>query len=313
MLDVAIGILLLFLVSSLLASAVVETVGGFLHRRSKNLWDTIDLMLGRAELGDDGERLVDLLYRQPFVTALVRPTDRRYYEGPGGAPVRGAVAGGGELDDAQRKRRFYGPQHLPARDFADSLIEVLRPGGTADTAADDLLTDLDRLPDGTPLKTQLRAVVGAAGGTLAEVRAGIEGWYEGHMTAVSAWYRRQTRWFLFAAGMLMAVVLNIDAVHAATTLYRDEEVRAAVVEAAGQVAATECDSDDDGAIVACVRDEVGSSVELPIGWGADTDTSSGAWALRVVGWLGVAGSVTIGAPFWFDLLRRALALRGDRD
>ena len=50
------------------------------------------------------------------------------------------------------------------------------------------------------------------------------------MATASAWYRKQTRWFLFLAGIVLAGALNVDAVHAATTLYRDDQARAAVGE-----------------------------------------------------------------------------------
>ena len=49
-------------------------------------------------------------------------------------------------------------------------------------------------------------------------------------------------------------------------------------------------------------------MNLPIGW-SDLNGSAGAWAMRILGWVLVAGAVTLGAPFWFDLLRRALAHR----
>ena len=48
------------------------------------------------------------------------------------------------------------------------------------------------------------------------------------------------------------------------------------------------------------------SVAFPVGW-QGVDTSFGDWVLRVLGWLFVATAVTLGAPFWFDLLGRALA------
>lgn len=157
------------------------------------------------------------------------------------------------------------------------------------------------------------------------------------MTAASRWYRKQTRWFLFLAGLVMAFSLNVDAVHATTTLYRDEGVRDSLVGIAEQVGTIECPADDadepatsdappttdapvptdssdgdDGAAsaefsLACLRDNIGESLAFPIGWNDTVDTSAGGWVLRVVGWLLVAGAVTLGAPFWFDLLGRALA------
>ena len=73
--DVAIGMFLLFFVASLLASAVVEAIGGFLHRRQKHLWDSLDLLLGNTSIADDVavRRIVNDVYQQPFITGLVRP------------------------------------------------------------------------------------------------------------------------------------------------------------------------------------------------------------------------------------------------
>ena len=64
-LDVAIGMLLLFLVASLVASAIVEAIGGFLHRRSKHLWDTLDLLLGNTSSVDGGtQSIVERIYAE---------------------------------------------------------------------------------------------------------------------------------------------------------------------------------------------------------------------------------------------------------
>jgi len=60
------------------------------------------------------------------------------------------------------------------------------------------------------------------------------------------------------------------------------------------------------------RRSIACVMSLPVGW-SDVDRTTGAWTLRVLGWLLVAGAVTVGAPFWFDLLRRALAHRKATD
>lgn len=311
MLDVAIGVLMVFLVTSLLASAIVETVGGFFHRRSKNLWDTIDLMLGEAkkEDRDDASKLVDLIYRQPFVTKLVQPKAQRFYPDTAGATVAArdvrAVKPG--LDPAERKRRFHGPQHIEPRAFAKAFIEAIEPGGNIDADVVKLKAAVERLPG--PVRTTVGSVLAEAGDRFVDARDAIADWYETHMGAVSTWYRRQTRYFLFAAGLAIAIVGNIDAVVTARTLYRDEAVREAVVAQAEAITQAEC-SEQEGseAQLDCLRDEVGGTVGLPIGW-SDLDGSLGAWGLRILGWVVVAGAVTLGAPFWFDLLGRALAHR----
>jgi len=308
-LDVAIGVLLLFLVVSLLGSAVVEAVGGFFHRRSKNLWDTIDLMLGQATIKETGEKLVDRIYRQPFVTTLVQPKAQRLYpktleEGARTRDVRSFKSG---LEPDVRKRRFHGPQHLGSEAFASSFIEAIKPDGSVEQSVAKLKSAVADLPDA--ISKPIGALLVEVGDDFVAARDRIERWYDDHMTAVSVWYRRQTRYFLFVAGLVVAVLGNIDPFAATKTLYRDEAVRESVLEQAERIGGTDCEANEQAdARIECLRDELGGSVALPIGW-SGIDHSAGSWILRVVGWVVAAGAVTIGAPFWFDLLRRALAHR----
>ena len=316
MIDVGIGVILLFLVAALLASAVVETVGGFFHRRSKNLWDTIDLMLGKAKLGDGNEArlLVDTIYKQPFVTKLVQPKAQPFYPTNGASTkaspgsVRSLKPG---LDDGERKRRFHGPQHIDAKDFANAFIAAVAPGGGVDVTIAALALAIEPLPDA--VKQPLGAVLKGAGDDVLAARTAVETWYADHMQAVSVWYRRQTRYFLFCAGLVLAVVGNLDAVGLTRTLYRDKAVREAVVAEARTIEASTCSAKETATDkVTCLRNDLGGAVGLPVGWGG-LDRTAGAWVLRLFGWVLVAGAVTLGAPFWFDLLRRALAHRKGDD
>nr|MDP9465284.1 hypothetical protein [Actinomycetota bacterium] len=299
----------------LLASAIVEIVGGFFHRRSKNLWDTIDLMLGNAEIGedDDARKLVDRIYREPFVTKLVQPKAQALYpkEIGEGRTTPGLRSYKSALDASERKRRFHGPQNIAPQAFAKAFIEVIQPGGNVDTDVATLKAEIAKLPE--EISKPIGALLNDAGDDFVKARSRIEDWYETHMKSVSIWYRKQTRYFLFAAGLVIAVVGNVDAVGATKTLYRDQAVRESVLAQAGTIGRTECEVEvGANAQVDCLRGELGGAVSLPVGW-SDLDRTSGAWTLRIVGWLLIAGAVTVGAPFWFDLLRRALAHRKASD
>ena len=311
MFDVAIGATLLFLVSSLLASAIVETVGGFFHRRSKNLWDTIDLLLGKAEIGegDDVRKLVDQIYREPFVAKLVQPKAQLFYPKANEqeSPTPDPRSYKPDLSGNARKRRFHGPQYIGSEVFAKAFVEAVRPNGNVEANLANLKAEVAKLP--AAISKPVGALLAEAGDDFLGARKRIQDWYDAHMQAVSVWYRRQTRYFLFAAGLAIAVVGNVDAIGATSILYRDELVRESVLAQAVIVGQTECDDEEGGGVqVDCLRDELGGAVNLPIGW-SDLDGSPSAWATRILGWVLVAGAVTLGAPFWFDLLRRALAHR----
>ena len=280
-LDVAIGVIMLFLVASLLGSAIVETVGGFFHRRSKNLWDTIDLMLGEAGKGDGEERLVDRIYRQSYITTLIQPKAQRLYPKTlSGADSkvppdpRGLKPG---LDTNERKRRFYGPQHIAPEAFASAFIDAIRPGGNVEASVGELKEKVAELP--SAISEPVGALLADVGDDFVAARGRVERWYADHMQAVSVWYRRQTRYFLFAAGLAIAVVGNIDPALAATTLYRDEALREAVLQQAEAVGAAACDdASGSRAQIDCLQTELGGAVAFPVGW-SGVDQSFGAWTL----------------------------------
>ena len=50
----------------------------------------------------------------------------------------------------------------------------------------------------------------------------------------------------------------------------------------------------------------------PLGWTrGSVPLSTAAWAARITGWLITTGAVSLGAPFWFDVLNRFARPGGD--
>ena len=50
---------------------------------------------------------------------------------------------------------------------------------------------------------------------------------------------------------------------------------------------------------------------LPIGW-SDQQRDGVWWLLHILGWILTAALISVGAPFWFDLLSRLTAVRSPR-
>ena len=52
---------------------------------------------------------------------------------------------------------------------------------------------------------------------------------------------------------------------------------------------------------------------LPVGWDrADPRTipnNFGGWLIKIIGWLLTAIAISLGAPFWFDLLNKFMVVR----
>lgn len=294
--DVVVGIIFIFLVFSLMVSGVNEAIARLVEWRSRHLWRAI----GRMVEGGSQKLTTDLRPKAKTLAGDQRPdlsslslTDRLYVH-PLILQLEGRVA-----TDRSRLSR------IPSVDFARALIDLLVPNGEGRTSVEQVREGVLGLPADSPLRAPLLAVVSEAGDHLAHLQQGLGEWYDARMESLSRAYKRHVKWLLLAVGLVVASAFNVDALGAAERLYRDDALRAAVVQQAARVVEG-CEGNAD--IVTCTREQVedvDQAIRLPVGW-PDPD---GIDALEVVGWLLAGIALGQGAPFWFDLLRRAGRLR----
>lgn len=192
-----------------------------------------------------------------------------------------------------------------------------------------------------PSRTQARAGTDASLLTdeLSEFRARLERWFDSSMDRVSGWYKQRTQFVLFLIGLLAALVMNADSIRIAQALARDRALRESVVAVAQEQVKSNplpapqppAQSDDEAiqayaaalqqqlnTVSARIRDVEG--LGLPLGWEAAEFQTTGdtprAWyqwvilvVLKLLGLLSTAVAVSIGAPFWFDLLNKFMVVR----
>jgi hypothetical protein len=140
------------------------------------------------------------------------------------------------------------------------------------------------------------------------------------MDRVSGWYKRRTQIALTVIALIVTLLANADALQIGRSLWNDDAVRAAVV-AQAQQAVSKGQATPDGGKDASQAAETLSqqvsdvkSLELPLGWSTDPkdprwfDSGWGA-AGKVLGLITTTLALTLGAPFWFDLLGRVSRLR----
>jgi hypothetical protein len=213
----------------------------------------------------------------------------------------------------------------PAEHAAGSRITRFREAiPKAEDLAAELRVSVDRLSSGR-LREVLGGILTRTGSDLDRWREGIEAWFDDKMDRVSGWYGRRTRWWLFVYGILIVLVLNADSVLVARTLWGDATLRDAIVAHAGAVVASggtnePCEDPE------CVADRLEDvrALHLPLGW---PDLRVGEWgaegyrdevrvphdaaeaALKLFGLVATAGALTLGAPFWFDLLNKITNFR----
>jgi hypothetical protein len=267
-------------------SAINELIAGLLRLRARNLEE------GIARLLTD-EQLKERLFAHPLVKTLGQP--------------------GRTLADTGRK-----PSYLPANKFALALLDLVAPaattgGGKADEPTRAQVQQaIDTLPD--DLRRSLTLLWRQATGDLDQFRTQIEAWFNDAMERVSGWYRRRTRVILVVIGLGVAVVLNVSTVTVASGLWTNATLRAAVVAQASKAQLPPAaDEPPVEAAAKAVQQGVSSVAELglPMGWSKQARPAGSipAWAAALAGWLLTAAALSLGAPFWFDLLNKVTNLR----
>ena len=316
-LDVVIGLVFVFFVCSLAVSGINEFVRKLLNTRAKALWTAISRMLDPSEAAAQTEGISVRLDSAPIREQPIRRVDG----GGTGATSLAALLYDhpliGRLDPT-RLNQATRITHIPPTEFARALVDILTPeDDDGNKRWEQLGTEIRKLP--RPLRAQFLVLHEEAEGNVLAFRQAIEGWFNSSMDRVSEWYKRRTRMVMFGYGLLVAVAFNVSAVNVTVELYENDVVRETVVD----LAATQAAQEDLAACTnrTCVKEEIGKVVDtgLPVLWRTcpDGDDGSGlcgfedgrATAGTIIGWLITAAALSVGAAFWFALLKRAFQLR----
>jgi hypothetical protein len=253
-LDVAIGMIFVYLLLSLMCSAANEVIELWLKNRAA------DLERGIRELFNDRDRatgLVQKIYAHPLVSSLFeKPYD----------PKRLSWIG-----------RLFGrvnlPSYIPARNFALALMDTkFEPREGAPRAEAQIPPDASGVAGATPptspspqmiinvapaapppppdenalaalraniqsipnenVRKALTALVAAAGNDPAKIRENIENWFNSSMDRVSGWYKRRAQIFVLIIAFFVAVAVNADSIVIAKRLWNDRPLRDSLVAAA---------------------------------------------------------------------------------
>jgi hypothetical protein len=289
-LGVVVGIAFLFLLLSLVASAAGEVISTVFRLRASMLDRTIRALLTGVWVKKPNP---DHPHAEKATALLQDPRCRTGYPG------------------MQAKRPH--PAYLATPTFVDLIFKHFIEPGSPDPVATQ--SALDRLPiDGAG--DLLRGLWADENQDVELLRQHIGRWYDDAMDRLSGWYKRRLRLILFALGALLAVGLNVSVLNVGKTLWADPIARESFIAQAKNTTPPLSPSTniptDAGKPVADVLTNYRSLTGqgLPLGWrsGASPKKPLG-WAAAIIGWLIVALGVSMGAPFWFDVLSKFANLR----
>src|SRR5690348_13180419 len=202
--ETAIGLIFVYLLLSMICSALQEWIATLLGLRAKTLFEGITKML----CGD--ENLRDQIYAHPLIEGLSRKS---------------------WLD--KRLNRTARPSYISPKTFSKAFL-------AAAAVPQALAANLPpaRAKNEQPLTGNTQELIATlrAGtpGNIEDLRKNVEDWYNDAMDRVSGWYKRKAQGILLILGLGVAVAFNADTIMLARAFWADPNLRAGVVAAAQQ-------------------------------------------------------------------------------
>ena len=304
MIAIIVAMLLSYMLLSTVCSALNEWIAAVTASRSRYLSAGIMRLLNdpNGTFQVNGKSLYNELVEHPLVKGLTGP---------------------GYLD--RFSHGFKWPAYLPSVHFATAFLDTLAPAQSAGqprTLAE-IHEAIDALRPGD-LQRTLVLLANDSENDLDRLRKNLERWYDEGMVRVSGWYKRYTQVSIIVIALIVAVSLNVDTFMMLRLLSSDPTTRSQLV-AAAQVEINGVNNlppnqkpDPDAALLRLLasRSQL-NAVPLPIGWTATDDLEDDrrvpgdlrGWSLKVPGFVISTIALSMGAPFYFDLLKKFVNVR----
>ncbi|UQA54822.1 hypothetical protein [Polyangium aurulentum] len=370
--DIAIGMSFVFVLLSVMGSAVTEAISGVFSLRALTLRQAVERLF-------KDQTLTRKLYEHPLIDGLTKDDDSDPAYIPSDLFARALVDVITRWDDNTDRaeppayggvfRIYAAILKRSARKRLAKALATQEPRKLAQkspTTFDELKR---RLAEAKNFNEDTRAAISAildecSIKSLDEAYERIAAWFDRSMESVSGWYKRSVQVLISTVALFLAVGLNVDTFVLVDSLSRDAVLRSSVaaaveaevkngsaqyrtVEAVVQAKKAEAQAAGADAAAAApapdaapapkpqelIRTQVADikrgldTLTLPVGWpesesmicrpqadGSPCDKRTlpvtfGGWVRRLGGWLFTAIAISLGAPFWFDLLNKLINLR----
>jgi hypothetical protein len=298
-LEVAIGLVFVYLLLSILCTSANEWVAAMTRRRGEMLRKGIRQLLENQPIpGDsDPEGFLREFYKHPLISSMMH--DKHH------------------------------PTYLAPRTFAAVVTDILTATKPGSVEFADFENGGKGLSEGNVKKAVL-ALVQRSNKDLEVAQLAVEAWFNDAMDRVNGWYKRRTQLWTIIIALLLTLIANANTIHIVRRLGSDPVLRAAVVEEAKVRAqkprptiSVEYKNEDDPTNPTITKNEGNelSKNEMDLlgqmlGWHGnvfvDKDRQSWSWDIwleRLIGWLLTVLAISLGAPFWFDMLNKFVNVR----
>jgi hypothetical protein len=283
-LSILIGIVFVLFLFSMLASTCLELLDAVFSLRGRHLHKTLGHMLGDN---------LSKFFEHPIYKQLAYASNNK------------AVLSSNRL-----------PGWISRETFSAIVMDILKAKNIKD-----IQHKIGGMDEGDAKKL-LQFLLDQAGNDVVSFQNKMEKWFDEIMSRATEWYRQNTKRWLLGIGVALAAIFNVDTIQIYQSLSLNATARDNLVLEAEKFVATR----DSIAVIKIGGNDVQlkkaefdsllhtyqTIVQSPLGLGWDsveTNRTLPWWLVKIAGLLLTGLAVTLGAPFWFDILKKLIALR----
>ena len=316
-LDVMVGLIFVYILLAIMCSSINEWFAGLLHLRSGTLTTAVQHLL-------DSQDQPGGVANDPTATWMVQ----QFKSHP--------------LIDGMKQPNGDLPSYIPSRTFATAVMDLVTPKVQGPLTFTELQQGLGNLPDGD-VKRALLALTQDAQDDLEKAQKNIEKWFDDAMDQASGWYKRKAALVTFLIAVALTLGTDADTIQITQNLWTNPTARAKIVAEAnakveqaknkqnssngttppgqnatgqngqGSTPPAQGPGTDSSASPTLSKDELNSIGDILPAWKHLPEGNCSqlfwGWLKKVLGWLLTIAAVSLGAPFWFDLLGKISNLR----
>lgn len=364
-LSIVIAIIFIFLLMSIIITALNEMIFTLLRSRSKQLEYFIEHLFFNDA---NWNQLFGKIKDSPFIQVLKKYPDRF----PSTIPTKNFTSallseiGKGEITLEKLKEAVSENEKKEATSLVQETVEQSTRG-----FKNSIRTFFELHPTyaNSPVKTsnfyKMLKVILSESKTIEEVRKEMDALFDSAMERLTGWYRRYAKKLSLLFALLLCAVLNVDTITITKNLWNNKDKAEQIADFAS-IASKYMEKNDSSQIVfksgfdtlawvkvenkALTNSKVGllvskidtskvdsaakvkqagkqlvtsyqilANLDIPIGWSQANYPPCThhfchdfwMWVLKIIGILITSVAISLGAPYWFDLLNRLTPLRKD--
>jgi CRISPR/Cas system CMR-associated protein Cmr5 small subunit len=204
-------------------------------------------------------------------------------------------------------------------DVSSLLKDETKPEASGDT--DKLIKKDNSLESNSDTVKLIISFINDANNDLNKFKKILEKWFNDTMDRASGWYKRQAQLIILISGLIISLAFNVNTFEIVSYLSKDKTAREQIVNIAEnyvkdrQIAVSDTNTAKRlDSLVIAAHEMYKTDIE-PIsqivfaGWRSWDDFTTRFFD-SFLGCLVTALAISLGAPFWFDLLNKLVKIRG---